>query len=229
MKAKDLVPGFVKSMLRPLYQVVISSSAYKKAKHHPKSRKDLSEFWSNPNEGNKPANYLEGEVRSRYLIDILSKRSKPESGILEIGCNVGRNLHFLQDAGFTKLTGIELNASAVEMLKTSYPDLAAKATIINRPIEEVIHDFKDRQFDLVFTMAVLEHIHFDSEWIFAEITRITHTLVTIEDEYEISWRHFPRKYKQIFESLGMRQIEEFPCRDIEGFGANFRARVFIHG
>jgi hypothetical protein len=50
-------------------------------------------------------------------------------------------------------------------------------------VEDVVKSFGDRTFDLVFTMAVLEHIHTTSEWVFEEIVRITNRyVVTIEDE-----------------------------------------------
>ena len=147
--------------------------------------------------------------------------------ILEIGCNVGRNLNYLFLAGFKKLVGIEINKKAIRLLKQSYPELARYAKIYNKPVEEVITGFKNGAFDIVFTMAVLQHIHPDSEFIFSEIARVTNRfLVTIEDERGISWRHFPRNYKRVFESLGLEQVEEFNCRGVPGLGGNFSARVF---
>ena len=106
-------------------------------------------------------------------------------------------------------------------------EMARYAKIYNLPLEEIIQEFKDCQFGIVFTMAVLEHIHTDSEWIFPEMARITEKyLITIEDERSLSWRHFPRKYKKIFESLGMKQIQEFSCSEVNGLKSNFFARIF---
>jgi 2-polyprenyl-3-methyl-5-hydroxy-6-metoxy-1,4-benzoquinol methylase len=51
--------------------------------------------------------------------------------------------------------------------------------------------------DIVFSMAVLEHIHEDSSVVFEEMRRIARKLVvTIEDEHERGWRHFPRDYSK---------------------------------
>jgi len=76
-------------------------------------------------------------------------------------------------------------------------------------------------------MAVLEHIPTESEFIFGEMCRITrHLLITIEDEQGISWRHFPRNYQRVFESLGLKQIEEINCVKVSGLGEDFIARVF---
>ena len=117
----------------------------------------------------------------------------PNTRILEIGCNVGRNLNYLFLAGFQNLEGIEISGSAVELLSQSYPEMARYTKIYNMPVEEIIKKFRDNEFDVVFTMAVLEHIHIDSECVFPEMMRITKDfLITIEDEYGLFWRHFPR-------------------------------------
>ena len=76
-------------------------------------------------------------------------------------------------------------------------------------------------------MAVPEYIHKDSEWVFAEMARITkNLLVTIEDERGSSWRHFPRNYRKVFERLGMKQTEDLNCHGVDGLSAAFYARVF---
>lgn len=105
--------------------------------------------------------------------------------------------------------------------------MASHTKIYNVPIEEIIKELRDGEFDIVFTMAVLEHIHTDSEWIFSEMVRITKDfLITIEDERGISWRHFPRNYKNVFESLRMKQIEEINCSEVDELGSDFFARIF---
>jgi hypothetical protein len=140
---------------------------------------------------------------------------------------VGRNLNCLFQNGFVSLSGIEINESAVLLLKRQYPEMAARASIRNAPVEDVIRTFRDNEVDAVFSMAVLEHIHSQSEWVFREIVRITRgVLITIEDEEGISWRHFPRNYKKIFEGLGMKQVEVRDCAGVPGLGASFAARVF---
>lgn len=96
--------------------------------------------------------------------------------------------------------------------------MARVAKIYNSPVEDVIRNMPDNQYDCVFTMAVLEHIHWESEWIFPEIARITAGfLVTIEEEERHdSYLFFPRNFEDVFESLGAKQVEEVNCEAIEG-------------
>lgn len=229
MRLSNLVPNFLKPILRPIDNILVSSRIYRKIVHHhrPKNRKELHQYWKRPwDEGNLPQGYLDGKARSQFLLELMKKYAKPNAKILEIGCNVGRNLNYLFQYGFKNLEGIEISEGAVQLLKQSYPEMANHTKIYNVPIEEVIRDFKDGQFDVVFTMAVLEHIHTDSEWIFPEMVRITRDfLITIEDERGITRRHFPRNYKKIFKPLGMKQIEKIHCSKVDGLGSNFFARI----
>ncbi len=219
MKLASLVPNFLKPLLRPIYR---------KVTHRPKTRDELHRYWRRPWDGsNLPQGYFEGDEKSELLLRLIEKYADHQSRILEIGCNVGRNLNCLYTAGFRRLEGIEISEEAVELLKQSYPEMGGNSGIHNAPVEDIIKEFEDGEFDIVFTMAVLEHIHRDSEWIFAEMVRTTRGfLVTVEDERGISWRHFPRNYRKVFERLGLKQIEEFKCDEVDGLGRNFYARVF---
>jgi SAM-dependent methyltransferase len=189
---------------------------------------ELHTYWKRPwDVSNLPEGYLYGKERSQFLVELLKKYADSQSVILEIGCNVGRNLNYLFLAGFKKLVAVEISKEAIKQLKQSFPELAKYAKIYNMPVEEIITKFEDGAFDIVFTMAVLEHIHPDSGFIFSEMARITKRfLVTIEDEQGVSWRHFPRNYAKVFESLGLEQIENFNCRKVLGLGGDFFARVF---
>lgn len=197
-----------------------------------KSRDELHRYWMRSWDGsNLPKNYLKpigGDHRSQFLLELIkSLHCNVNESILEIGCNVGRNLNYLFSAGFDKLTGIEISEDAVVLMKKSYPRIAKNAKIINKPVEDAIENFKENEFDIVFTMAVLEHIHPDSDFLFSEMVRITNRyLITIEDERGVSWRHFPRNYKKIFKSLGMKQVCQYHCSEAEGLNSNFWARVF---
>ncbi|MDP3787110.1 MAG: class I SAM-dependent methyltransferase [Candidatus Omnitrophota bacterium] len=195
-----------------------------------KNREELQEYWRAPYDGkNIPSEYLKDRERSIFLLNLAKRYIEEGQKVLEIGCNVGRNLNELFLSGFYDLSGVEISKNAVEMMRKAYPDMAGKIKIYNGAVESFIEDFKDNSFDLVFTMAVLEHIPTESEFIFSHMARIAKkNLITIEDERGLSWRHFPRNYKKIFEKLGLKQIQEISLRDVRvpGLSSNFVARVF---
>jgi len=221
----DTVPDFLKPILRPIYYATYWK--YKKMICHPRSCSELHQYWRQPCDGyNLPEHFLKQKERSLFLVKKVKEYVPLNAKILEIGCNIGRNLSFLFRAGFENLAGVEISEKAVKLLKQYHPKMAYHAKIYNMPIEEKIRAFRDCEFDIVFTMAVLEHIHTDSKWIFSEMARITKGfLITIEDEHNVSWRHFTRNYKKVFESIGMKQIEEINCREVCKL-CNYVARVF---
>lgn len=231
MRLTRLVIDKIKRILGPFYNPLRSIPLYKIYKnitHNPKSKIELHDYWKAPWDGdNLPETYLEGAERSEFLLGILKRYGAQDFKILEIGCNVGRNLHHLFISDFRNLKAIEISENAVQVLKQNFPEMANNIEIYNTAVENIIKKFKTNQFNLIYTMAVLEHIHNDSSWIFSEIARITNNfLITIEDETHSTWRHFPRNYKKIFESFGMEQVEEINCEDIKNLGKAYNARIF---
>lgn len=188
-------------------------------------------YWRNPwDSGNAPIEGLrtaEGHRWSQFLVQIVKQYARPGARILEIGCGVGRNLNYLFSNGYDLLSGVEINAMAVELMKRHYPDMTRHADIYTAPVEEIVGKFSDNQFDLIYTMALLQHIHPSSEWIFPELVRITKKyLITIENEKVETWRHFPRDYKNIFESLGLKEVQEIHWSDLDGESVSYYGRVF---
>ena len=93
--------------------------------------------------------------------------------------------------------------------------------------EAALGKIPDKEYNLVFTMAFLQHIHPDSEFILKDIARITRGyLVTIEIEDMRAWSLFPRNYRKVFEALGFRQVEQIDCSGVKHLGAVHKARVF---
>jgi len=116
-------------------------------------------------------------------------------------------------------------------MKKHYPEMSKIASIYNTTIEEKIKEFGNGFFDVVFTMAVLMHIHPKSEMIFSEMSRITNKyLVTMEVEKGVARRNYERNYKLVFEKLGMKEIASINCNDnmIPDPIGNSVARVFVH-
>jgi len=91
-----------------------------------------------------------GQHRKDFWDAILAEF--PATRVLEVGCNLGANLQWI--AGHVKpenVYGIDINASALRQLREDLPDVNA----LLAPAREL--PFRDRWFDLVFTMGVLIH------------------------------------------------------------------------
>ena len=65
---------------------------------------EVHAFWRKPNDMNKPVTYVDAPHRSLFLVERMRQYVPLDGNILEIGCNVGRNLNFLMKAGYTRLT-----------------------------------------------------------------------------------------------------------------------------
>ncbi len=193
----------------------------------PIDRTYLWNYWKNPDAANHPTEYASsGFDRSEKLADTIHKLAGGvQLNILEIGCNAGRNLHYIHQLGYHNLNAIEINENAIREYYRSFPDAYKSTKVVIGPVEDAITNFPDKSVDITFTMAVLEHLHTDSESVFAHMRRITRRwIITIEDEHNKTFKHFPRNYKQIFEGPQMMQIEEGRFED--GSREGLRARVF---
>ena len=192
------------------------------------SLEEVHDFWQRGEALHKrPEDYLRAPLeRSHLLYRLIGRLQLDDPRLLELGCNVGRNLNYLLGCGFTRLSGIEINPGAVELMQRQFPLLFDRARIYNMAAEDVLRMFADGEFDVVCTMAVLVHIHPDSAWILAELARIAgRGIVLVEDEQVSSLWQFPRNYRAIFEKLGFRQIHQESCEGLADM-ASYTARVF---
>jgi SAM-dependent methyltransferase len=169
---------------------------------------NIQGFWRDKHD---PHRYLRANpARTGALVDAVNALKLDCPAVLEIGCNSGRNLFGLWDAGYRDLTGIEINPEAIRLLRETRPDCTIAT--IPHAVEDIIQQLPSRHFDVVFTMAVLLHLPPSSEWVFAEMARISaHYIITVECETsrlktaDMVQRHWRRNYRTVFEALGMRQ------------------------
>ncbi len=174
----------------------------------------LHQFWRQPTPpGNNPHDYVRVVGRSIALLEIISDLPK-DARILEVGCNAGRNLAYLYDHGYTKVEGVEINPYAVDVLRETFPQLAGTTVHIGAA-GETLPKFADDAFDLVYTMAVLEHIHPDESTVFDDMARIGKQVLAIEPKGRLSHRQFPHDIQKVFGDRGLtmvsdRSMAEFP-------------------
>jgi len=145
----------------------------------------VRDTWTNRAGEYSPAYYAHygPNETSTVIRDILSGYLSRDATVLELGCGSGRHLEHLANHGFENLTGVDINAEAFDTMRETYPTLAADGTFHCSPIEDIIEDFDDGQFDAVYSVETLQHLHPDVEWVFKEVARITdNILVTAEIE-----------------------------------------------
>src|SRR3989338_4703446 len=79
--------------------------------------KELHTFWMNPTKKNLPeCYYATGQERSEALYQVVKRYAGVSASILELGCNVGRNLDYLFSKGYKDLTGVDINEKAISRL-----------------------------------------------------------------------------------------------------------------
>jgi SAM-dependent methyltransferase len=73
--------------------------------------------------------------------------------LLEVGCGSGALLLWLRSLGWTHLTGVELVPTAAESAR------AEGLSVLCGPVEDILSQFSDREFDVIISSMVLEHLH----------------------------------------------------------------------
>lgn len=205
---------FVPGLLQRLS--VTTSRAMVERGHTPPwiwSSEECRDFWAardHAGTGNEPAAY---GGKSMAIVDAMdafwSPDVQPGQSVLEIGCNAGANLDALRVKGFGDLAGVEISGDALDELAQRFPELNGAATLHHGPAEDVLPRLPDDSVDVVFTMAVLLHIHPSSHAVLEHMVRIARRHVcVVEAEHVICAYIFPRNYKQVFERLGCEQIRE---------------------
>ena len=181
--------------------------------------------WTNRTGEYSPAYYAYRgpNATSGVVSEALDARLDRDAAVLELGCGSGRHLRHLADRGFGNLSGIDINAEAFEAMREAYPDLAAAGTFHCGAIEDLVGAFDDGEFDAVYSVETLQHLHPDAESAFAEIARITDdVLVTAEIEGPVGEASsadpdvnyvdeetplYYRDWGEIFTSLGLVEVD----------------------
>lgn len=189
---------------------------------------DVRRDWAERSGKFSPAYYARigpNEV-SDTLADVLAHYVDEGAAILEVGCGSGRHLERLRRRGFENLAGIDINDESFSVMAEQYPRLAEIGTFETGAIEELVPEFDDGAFNVVYSVETLQHVHPDDAWVFEEFARITDDLlVTAENEGNGPTRgreeaavsyvdgEFPlyhRDWKRVFGEAGFAQLIREP-------------------
>ena len=231
--AKEEVNNIIKRLINRLRY--LKYKFFFKRKHY----EELIEYFTTPPKGNiegfniSPDRYANKElnVRSEYVYKFIKDYIHHETKILELGCGVGRNLSFLRKKGLNNLFGIDINQEAIASSTEIYSNLVhLKNNFLCSSLEQGLQNYKDNDFNLVFSFSTLMHIHPKvEEKVFNQISRITKDyLLTIEMEDSLSHvAHFPRNYKKELEFRNFIQREViYPNNNTNPMLSNLTFRLF---
>lgn len=189
---------------------------------------DVRRDWAERSGKFSPAYYarIGPDEVSETLANVLEHYVDDAAAILEVGCGSGRHLAYLRERGFGNLTGIDINDESFDVMVEQYPGLADSGTFHADAVEELVSEFDDGAFDVVYSVETLQHIHPDDEWVFDELARVTgDLLVTAENEGNSPERgrgdaavsyvdgEFPlyhRHWKRVFADRGLVQLIREP-------------------
>ncbi|ELZ94503.1 type 11 methyltransferase [Haloferax mucosum ATCC BAA-1512] len=159
---------------------------------------------------------------SETLATVFDHYANEDVSILEVGCSSGRHLAHLHDHGYEDVTGIDINDESFEVMAEYFPELVETGTFLTGPIEELLPNFPDDKFDVIYSVETLQHVHPDDTDVFEELSRVTSDLlITAENEgngpqrgrngAEVSYVNddFPlyhRNWKDVFSGLGLAQL-----------------------
>jgi spore coat polysaccharide biosynthesis protein SpsF len=146
-----------------------------------------------------------GNVRGPFWSRILGEH--PIETVLEVGCNLGGNLSWIaQTLPPNQVYGVDINRKALEQLRTTHPGVNAVWSV-GRDLP-----FRDRWFDLTFTMGVLIHQPESTlPLVMSEVVRCSRRYVLCgeyfaEETTEVPYRGhsgalFKRNYGRLYQEL----------------------------
>jgi pseudaminic acid biosynthesis-associated methylase len=173
----------------------------------PEARR-LEDLWSSDfGDAYVDRNAAAGNLRGPFWQEFLSEF--PVTSVLEVGCNLGANLHWIaQTLPRKQVWGIDVNEKALQRLQADLPGINA--------VWSAARDlpFRDRWFDIAFTMGVLIHQpEATLSLVMAEIVRCSRRYVLCGEYFaaetvEVPYRGqpgalFKRNYGRIYQ-------EQFP-------------------
>jgi spore coat polysaccharide biosynthesis protein SpsF len=161
------------------------------------------------------------------LFATILQKTRNVQSLIEFGSNIGNNLHAIRNLlPYSKLSAIEINASAVEHLKK-----IENLTIHHQSILDFIPQEKH---DFVFIKGVLIHINPEMlPEVYSKLYETSHRYVCLVEYYnptplEIDYRgHAEKMYKRDFAGEMMDLYSDLVLVDY-GFGYH-RDPVFEHG
>lgn len=178
-----------------------------------KTNPEIRKYWATDH--NIDYSELKYIPRSKMLCEEVKKlfKEKKDISICELGCNLGRNLYYLEKEGYESLVGTDVNSKAIEKMNIIYPGILQNVDMYNLPLEYFLGKTSDNSFNLIFTMGVLMHIPDGLLYsVIKSMIRVSNKYIMI---FELEKKrktksnyHWDRRYRHIFEVLKAKHLKE---------------------
>jgi SAM-dependent methyltransferase len=159
--------------------------------------------WSQGDEGRPytPQNYVTIDTQAEIVLtEIMRYAPDRATEILDLGCNSGRHLNALYQAGYRRLTGVDVMRTALDTFRVTFPATAASTAIFHDLFQRFLERQSDLSYDMVYSHgATLELVHpsFDIVRHLARITR-NHVVLYVHEHGHA----YPRMWAYQFRRRG---------------------------
>lgn len=112
-------------------------------------------------------------------VELMARVPDKASPILDLGCNCGRYLNYLAQAGYINLHGVDVSKSALEYMDQVFPGLKQRIGLSLATFQEYLLTQPDRAFEAVFSRgATVELVH-PSFPLVRHLARVTRSFVLL--------------------------------------------------
>jgi SAM-dependent methyltransferase len=164
-----------------------------------------------PGKRQTPINYLTIDGHARLLLHWVEQMCPDRNAcVLDIGCNCGRHVIALYEAGYRNLVGVDAMRSAIALFAERAPAAFSGSEIHHDLFQRFLMRQPDGRFELTYSHgSTIELVHpsFDVVAHICRITRRHVCLLITESEY------FRRDWTRQFDRRGFRLVHSEPLRD----------------
>lgn len=124
-------------------------------------------------------NFNELDPASVVLMEeVMALAPDKNASLIDLGCNVGRHLNYLYQAGWHHLTGVDFSARAIEDMSVRYPELHRGIKTVAASFQEFLPKCED-SFDIVYSRGATFELVPPSFPLIRHVCRIAKTYVVI--------------------------------------------------
>ena len=171
------------------------------------------EYWSDERV-NKLDWYINLDPVARVLLQQITRYVAKDEVVLDVCCNVGRHLDYLNKKGYCNLYGFDIMRPAINKMKECFPDIDIN-NIREGNAVDLLPSYPDNSIDWAYThSATIELIH-PSFKLHTEMDRIVRKgLIFLLNEGN---QGYSRNYESLFNRAGFVTAKKMLVKSAKGY------------